>query len=102
MWATFQIFLAAFSYLADWYDFFHPLCLVPDVTPWRSYGPYASSAIAGQNLFRNILGTIFPLFTTQFFNAVTYKWGNTIFGYVAVLMAPIPFVRFCVFLSALA
>ncbi|KAI0321592.1 major facilitator superfamily domain-containing protein [Amylostereum chailletii] len=76
MWGTFMIYLAAFSYLAD------------------CYGPYASSAIAGQSLCRNLMGTIFPLFTTRMFDALTYKWGNTLFACVATLMAPIPFLLF--------
>lgn len=76
MWATFVIYLAGFSYLAD------------------CYGPYASSAIAGQSLCRNVVGASFPLFTTQMYNALSYKWGNTIFGGIATLMIPIPFVLF--------
>ena len=84
-----------------------------------SYGPFASSALAGQslaskyffsplfpkvwNLFLihrllawsgNLSGTAFPLFTTQMFKALGYKWANTVFGCVAVIMAPIPFVQF--------
>lgn len=75
-----------------------------------SYGPFASSACAGQSLMRkslrlpflpaqldnrtpgNLAATAFPLFTQQMFAALTYKWGNTLFGVIAVLMIPIPFV----------
>lgn len=57
-----------------------------------SYGPYASSALAGQSLARNILGTVFPLFTQQMYRNLTYKWANTLFGCIALLMLPIPFV----------
>ncbi|KAI0060642.1 MFS general substrate transporter [Artomyces pyxidatus] len=76
IWATFIIYLSSFSYLAD------------------CYGPYASSAIAGQSLCRNLVAMAFPLFTRQMFNALTYKWGNTLFACIAVLMAPIPFILF--------
>ncbi|KAH9175933.1 major facilitator superfamily domain-containing protein [Lactarius sanguifluus] len=62
IWATFIIYLAAFTYLAD------------------CYGTYASSAIAAQSLSRNLLGMAFPLFTKQMFATLTYKWGNTLFG----------------------
>jgi hypothetical protein len=58
-----------------------------------SYGTYASSAIAGQNLFRNVVATVFPLFTTQYFQALGYQWGNTLLGMIALVMLPIPFVR---------
>jgi hypothetical protein len=36
----------------------------------------------------------FPLFTDQMFAALTYKWANTLFALIAVIMIPIPFVRF--------
>jgi len=76
IWATFIIYLAVFSYLAD------------------CYGPFASSALAGQSLARNLAGTVFPLFTRQMYAALTYKWANTMFAFIAVLMIPIPYVLF--------
>ncbi|KIM81228.1 hypothetical protein PILCRDRAFT_72078 [Piloderma croceum F 1598] len=76
IWASFTIYLAVFTYLAD------------------CYGPFASSALAGQSLFRNLMGMAFPLFTEQMFAALTYKWANTLFAFVAVLLFPIPFVFF--------
>ncbi|KZV74466.1 MFS general substrate transporter [Peniophora sp. CONT] len=76
MWATFMIYLGSFTYLAD------------------CYGPYASSANAGQSLFRNIMGFAFPLFTTQMFNTLGYHWGNTLFACIAVLMIPVPFILY--------
>jgi hypothetical protein len=51
MTAVFNIYCGVFSYLAD------------------CYGPFASSALAGQSLARNIMGTAFPLFTTQLYGA---------------------------------
>ncbi|KAF5362090.1 hypothetical protein D9756_002703 [Leucocoprinus leucothites] len=76
IWGAFVVYLSVFSYLAD------------------CYGPYASSALAGQSLARNILGTVFPLFTQQMYRNLTYKWANTLFGCIALLMLPIPFVLF--------
>ncbi|XP_006455051.1 hypothetical protein AGABI2DRAFT_145318 [Agaricus bisporus var. bisporus H97] len=76
MWGTFVVYLCIFSYLAD------------------CYGPYASSALAGQSLARNILATVFPLFTQQMYQKLTYKWANTLFGFLALIMVPIPFVLF--------
>ncbi|KAF5385771.1 hypothetical protein D9615_002204 [Tricholomella constricta] len=94
IWAAFIIYLAVFSYLAD------------------CYGPFASSALAGQSLARkssslpsslsssqsqydlflgNLMATAFPLFTEQMFRTLDYKWANTLFGCIAVLMIPIPF-----------
>ncbi|KAF9461093.1 major facilitator superfamily domain-containing protein [Collybia nuda] len=73
MWATYAIYVAVFTYIAD------------------CYGPYASSALAGQSLFRNLMGAIFPLFTQAMFRTLTYKWANTLFACIAVLMIPIPY-----------
>ncbi|KAJ6530057.1 MFS general substrate transporter [Mycena vulgaris] len=74
MWATFIMYLAVFTYLAD------------------CYGPYASSALAGQSLFRNLMGTAFPLFTTPMYDGLGYHWASSLFGFIAVAMIPIPYV----------
>jgi hypothetical protein len=71
------IYVAVFSYLAD------------------VYGPFASSALAGQSLARNLAGTAFPLFVTRLFGAVGYPWGNTLFALLALLLAPVPYVSPC-------
>lgn len=39
------------------------------------------------------MGTAFPLFTQQMYDRLTYHWGTSLFGFVAVVMIPIPFVR---------
>ncbi|EIM86546.1 MFS general substrate transporter [Stereum hirsutum FP-91666 SS1] len=74
IWAIYIMYMAVFVYLAD------------------IYGPFASSSLAGQSLCRNLMGMAFPLFTNQMFAAMTYKWANTLFGCLAALMAPIPFI----------
>ncbi|KIM63377.1 hypothetical protein SCLCIDRAFT_15564 [Scleroderma citrinum Foug A] len=70
------ILQVAFLYLADCYD------------------TYASSAQAGQSLFRNLLAFAFPVFTPQMFASLGYKWSLALFGLLAILMAPTPFVLF--------
>ncbi|KAI9573844.1 major facilitator superfamily domain-containing protein [Boletus coccyginus] len=54
---AFVIYQAIFVYLAD------------------CYGPYASSALAGQSMCRNLLAAIFPLFTDQMYDNLTYNLG---------------------------
>ncbi|KAG2058308.1 MFS general substrate transporter [Suillus hirtellus] len=71
---VFVIFQVAFLYIAD------------------CYGPYASSAQAGQSLARNTMGMVFPLFTQQMFAGMTYKWGLTLWALLSLVMAPIPWV----------
>ncbi|KAG9311883.1 major facilitator superfamily domain-containing protein [Chiua virens] len=70
------IFQVTFLYLAD------------------CYNTYASSAQAGQSLFRNSMAFVFPLFTQQMFGTLTYTWALTLFGILSVVMAPTPFVLF--------
>ncbi|KAJ7773794.1 MFS general substrate transporter [Mycena metata] len=74
MWATFIMYLAVFTYLAD------------------CYGTYASSALAGQSLMRNLMGTAFPLFTGPMYAQLGYHWASGLFGFIAVAMIPIPYV----------
>jgi len=74
--AIFAIYLATFAYLADVYQI------------------YASSALAGQSLCRNLAGAGFPLFTNQMYARLTVKWSNTLFGCIAAAMIPIPIVLF--------
>ncbi|KAG2039237.1 MFS general substrate transporter [Suillus americanus] len=71
---VFVIFQVSFLYLAD------------------CYGPYTSSAQAGQSLARNFMALIFPLFTQQMFAGMTYKWGLTLWALLSVAMAPTPWV----------
>ncbi|KAI0687388.1 major facilitator superfamily domain-containing protein [Cytidiella melzeri] len=73
---SFTIYLAVFTYLAD------------------CYGPFASSALAGQSLSRNLFGMAFPLFTAQMYAKLTYHWANTMFAFFALAMAPVPFILF--------
>ncbi|TFK68727.1 MFS general substrate transporter [Pluteus cervinus] len=75
-WSAFLMYLSLFTYLAD------------------CYGIYASSALAGQSLFRTLVGSVFPLFVDKVFAAMTYKWANVLFAGVAVLLTPVPFVLF--------
>ncbi|KIL65660.1 hypothetical protein M378DRAFT_192380 [Amanita muscaria Koide BX008] len=76
MWAAYIIYQTVFSYLSD------------------CYGTWASSASAGQSLTRNLIATVFPLFATQMFERLSYKWACTLFACLGVIMAPIPFVLF--------
>ncbi|KAF8552147.1 hypothetical protein OG21DRAFT_1523982 [Imleria badia] len=57
------------------------------------YSAYASSAQAGQILFRNLMALVFPLLTQQMFATLTYKWAFTLFAILALIMAPTPFIQ---------
>ncbi|PPQ85275.1 hypothetical protein CVT25_010048 [Psilocybe cyanescens] len=76
LWAVSTIYMTIFTYLAD------------------CYGMYASSALAGQSLCRNLMATIFPLFAERMFRALGYRWANTIFAIAGTVMSPIPIILF--------
>ena len=53
---------------------------------------YSASALAGIGLIRNIAGAGFPLFARQLFQTQGYQWGGSILAFLAIALAPIPFV----------
>jgi len=76
VWGVFLIYLAVFNYLAD------------------AYLMYASSALAGQSLIRNLMGAIFPLFTTKMYTTLGFQWASALLGFIALGLAVIPFALF--------
>ncbi|KAL7418993.1 hypothetical protein Q5752_006677 [Cryptotrichosporon argae] len=60
----------------------------------QCYGPYASSAIAGQSFLRNMLAGSFCFFTTQAYENLTPRWAIFLFGCIAALLAVVPFVAY--------
>jgi len=70
----YSVYLATFNYLAD------------------SYGRYSSSALAAQSFCRNMLGGIFPLFTTKLFNDLTFQGAASLLGGIAAILTVVPWV----------
>ncbi|GAA6012659.1 hypothetical protein JCM11491_005472 [Sporobolomyces phaffii] len=68
------IYLAVFTYLADVYTI------------------YASSALSGQSLFRNLAAFSFPLFTRQMYNGMGYQWASFLAGMIALALSLTPFL----------
>ncbi|GAA5981253.1 hypothetical protein JCM10908_004039 [Rhodotorula pacifica] len=73
---VYTIYLAVFSYLADCYTI------------------YASSALSGQSLCRNLMGFSMPLFTTQMYNGLGYQWASFLAGCIALVLAATPWILF--------
>lgn len=48
----------------------------------------------GQSFARNMVAGAFPFFTRQLYHNLTPKWGTTLFGCLATLLAIIPFIAF--------
>jgi hypothetical protein len=114
IWATFIIYSAVFSYLADW-------CVVPfpinrfsidnsgpqlwPICVFGSCRPVARTQHPGHGLpfvygsdVRRYCTTIAPLrsqITDGLFPplALSYKWANTLLALLATVMVPIPYVR---------
>lgn len=56
-----------------------------------SYGPlYGASASGAAMMSRYVLSAAFPLFTLQMYEKLGVGWGATLLGFIALLMAPIP------------
>lgn len=53
---------------------------------------YAASAMAANTVLRSLFGALFPLFGLQMYNKLGLGWGNSLLGFIALAMCPIPFL----------
>lgn len=51
---------------------------------------HAASATAANTVLRSLLGALFPLFGLKLYNRIGLGWGNSILGFIALAIAPIP------------
>jgi hypothetical protein len=58
----------------------------------HSYGIYAASALAGNSVFRSILGGTLPLAGPSLYNTLGPHWAGTLLSCFEFLCVPIPFV----------
>ncbi|KAI0053376.1 MFS general substrate transporter [Auriscalpium vulgare] len=72
--SIFLIFLSLINYIVDAYLF------------------VAASALAASTVVRSIFGAVFPLFARQMFEAMNPRWASTLLGFIALFLAPIPFI----------
>lgn len=54
----------------------------------------AASSVAAAAVFRSIFGFTMPLIARPMYNRMTYGWGNTMFGFIALILG-IPFPIVC-------
>lgn len=59
-----------------------------------SFSKYAASAIAAGSVLRSVLGGVTPLFASMMFEKIGYGWGTSVFGFIAILIAPSPIVLY--------
>ena len=72
--AVILIFLGLLNYVIDAYLF------------------AAASALSAATVCRSVFGTVFPLFSTQMYDRLGPQWASTLLGFIALIMAPIPFL----------
>ncbi|GAA6059611.1 hypothetical protein JCM10212_005110 [Sporobolomyces blumeae] len=70
------VYLSTFSYLAE------------------SYSLYASSALSGMSFVRNIVGAVFPLFTTALYDRLGVQGAGGLTAGIATLLSATPFVLY--------
>jgi len=68
------IFLSLITYLVD------------------TYSLYAASALAGNTLVRSAFAASMPLWISQMYEALGIQWATTVFGAMALLCVPMPFL----------
>ncbi|KAF2172656.1 hypothetical protein M409DRAFT_49205 [Zasmidium cellare ATCC 36951] len=54
------------------------------------YGIYANSAIAANTFLRSLFAAGFPILATSMYASIGVKWGTSILGLLAVVLAPVP------------
>lgn len=57
-----------------------------------AYTLYAASAIAANTVLRSILGAMLPLAGPSMYSALGLGWGNSLLGFIAFAMLPLPFI----------
>jgi len=57
-----------------------------------AYSLHASSALAANMILRSILGALLPLAGPPMYDKMGLGWGNTLLGFISVLLIPIPFI----------
>lgn len=76
-WGCLAIFLSAITYLVDVYQ-----------------AANGASAVAANGILRYSLGAVFPLFTSQMYEALGIHWSGSVFAFVSLLMMPVPWIFF--------
>ncbi|KAF2801672.1 bicyclomycin resistance protein [Mytilinidion resinicola] len=57
-----------------------------------SFALYAASALAANTMLRSVVGAVLPLAGTPMYNALGIGWGNSLLGFIAVALVPLPIV----------
>jgi len=58
------------------------------------YPMYAASAIAANTVFRSLAGVLLPLAGPPMYDNLGLGWGNSLLGFICVLMIPVPLMLY--------
>jgi MFS family permease len=53
---------------------------------------HAASAMAANTVLRSLMAALIPLSSQKMYAAMGYGWGNSLLGFVALLLVPVPFL----------
>jgi hypothetical protein len=57
-----------------------------------AFTKYSASSIAAATIFRSTLAALLPLAGQPLYDKLGIGWGNSLLGFLALAMAPIPWV----------
>lgn len=57
-----------------------------------AYTVYAASALAASTVLRCVFGAVLPLAGEPLYNKLGLGWGNSLLGFIALALAPVPFL----------
>jgi hypothetical protein len=57
-----------------------------------SYPMYAASAIAANVILRSVVGALLPLAGPPMYKSLGLGWGNSLLGFICVIMIPLPLI----------
>ena len=97
IWAP--LFAGAFIGLSFLFIFLSLMCYIAE-----TYFPRSASAIAANTVVRSAFGVGFPMFGEQMYDKLNPRWATTLLAFLALAMAPMPFVlvRYGAFLRSKA
>lgn len=57
-----------------------------------AFTTYAASAMAANTVLRSLFGAVLPLAGQKMYKVLGLGWGNSLLGFIALAMVPVPFL----------
>ncbi|RAK90677.1 MFS general substrate transporter [Aspergillus costaricaensis CBS 115574] len=58
----------------------------------NAFPVHSASALAASNLLRSLVGALLPLGGERMYDAMGLGWGNSLLAFIALAMAPVPYI----------